>query len=121
MSEPPLTVKEEDVKEEPVEVPILPVSPTKSKPPVSKPTKKEKSPSTPSAATTQGPQLVGDLPRAEEESFKTFENLEGNIYQYGTLGRANAIEESYLCDCQYEHGRSTLLLSFAPPALCGSL
>lgn len=53
----------------------------------------------------KGPQLIGDLPRAEEEALRTFEELNGNHYQYGTLGRSREALESMTCDCQYEHGQ----------------
>ena len=52
-----------------------------------------------------GHQLIGNLPRAEEEALRTFETLPNNHYQYGTLGRSKEMLESMTCDCQYEHGR----------------
>jgi len=52
----------------------------------------------------KGPQLIGDLPRAEEEALRTFIELPSNHYQYGTLGRSREALESMTCDCQYEHG-----------------
>ncbi|KAJ3528888.1 hypothetical protein NM688_g7933 [Phlebia brevispora] len=51
------------------------------------------------------PQLIGDLPRAEENAMKTFIEIEGNHYQYQTLGRSREALESMTCDCQYEHGQ----------------
>jgi [histone H3]-lysine36 N-trimethyltransferase len=53
----------------------------------------------------KGPQLIGDLPRAEEEALRTFIELPSNHYQYGTLGRSREALESMTCDCQYEHGQ----------------
>jgi hypothetical protein len=53
----------------------------------------------------KGPQLIGDLPLAEEEARRTFIELTGNHYQYGTLGRSREALESMTCDCQYEHGQ----------------
>ena len=53
-------------------------------------------------------QLIGDLPRAEEDAHKTFQELPGNHYQYGTLGRSREALESMTCDCQYAHGQSML-------------
>ncbi|KAI0759666.1 hypothetical protein BC629DRAFT_1295328 [Irpex lacteus] len=50
------------------------------------------------------PQLIGDLPRAEEAAMRTFVELQENAYQYGTLGRSREGGESMTCDCQYEHG-----------------
>ncbi|OCH90860.1 SET domain-containing protein [Obba rivulosa] len=50
------------------------------------------------------PQLIGHLPRAEEEAVRTFVEIESNHYQYGTLGRSREALESMTCDCQYEHG-----------------
>jgi hypothetical protein len=51
-----------------------------------------------------GPQLVGDLPKAEAEARATFTEMPVNHYQYGTLGRSREANESMLCDCQYDHG-----------------
>lgn len=53
----------------------------------------------------KGPQLIGELPRAEKEALSTFVELPGNHYQYGTLGRSREALESMTCDCQYEHGQ----------------
>lgn len=53
----------------------------------------------------KGPQLIGDLPLAQEEALRTFVELPGNHYQYGTLGRSREALESMSCDCQYEHGQ----------------
>jgi hypothetical protein len=53
----------------------------------------------------KGPQLITDLPRAGEEALRTFVELSGNHYQYGTLGRSREALESMTCDCQYEHGQ----------------
>ena len=50
-------------------------------------------------------QLIGDLPRAEENAFKTFVEIPQNHYQYGTLGRSREALESMTCDCQYDHGQ----------------
>ncbi|TFY61091.1 hypothetical protein EVJ58_g4716 [Rhodofomes roseus] len=50
------------------------------------------------------PQLIGHLPRAEEDARRTFVQLEQNHYQYGTLGRSREALESMTCECQYEHG-----------------
>ena len=51
------------------------------------------------------PQLIGDLPRAEEAAIRTFVEIPENAYQYGTLGRSREGGESMTCDCQYEHGQ----------------
>ena len=58
-----------------------------------------------------GPQLIGDLPRAEAAALATFVEIPDNHYQYGTLGRSREEGESMTCDCQYEHGWSDALLS----------
>lgn len=58
------------------------------------------------------PQLIGDLPRAEEAAMRTFVELQENAYQYGTLGRSREGGESMTCDCQYEHGQSVSLKHF---------
>ncbi|EPQ55865.1 SET domain-containing protein [Gloeophyllum trabeum ATCC 11539] len=52
----------------------------------------------------KGPQLIGHLPRAEQEARSTFEEIPQNHYQYNTLGRSREALESMTCDCQYEHG-----------------
>ncbi|EIW76613.1 SET domain-containing protein [Coniophora puteana RWD-64-598 SS2] len=54
----------------------------------------------------KGPQLIGDLPRAEAAAMSTFVELPGNHYQYGTLGRAREAFEGMACDCQFEPGVS---------------
>ncbi|KDQ55897.1 hypothetical protein JAAARDRAFT_132908 [Jaapia argillacea MUCL 33604] len=55
-------------------------------------------------AQPSGPQLVGHLPRAEEQAYRSFTEIAENHYQYGTLGKSREALESMLCDCQYEHG-----------------
>ncbi len=101
MSE-PLTPKLEQMD-------IIPAQELAKKVPLSSPAKQEPSPS-PSKSTTPvtnvkpGPQLIGDLPIARKEATSTFEELEDNHYQYGTLGRSKETLESMMCDCQYEHG-----------------
>lgn len=55
-------------------------------------------------AAKKEPQLIGDLPRAEEAAMQTFTQILENNYQYGTLGRSREALESMTCDCQYEHG-----------------
>ena len=54
-------------------------------------------------------QLIGHLPRAEEDAMKTFTEIPGNAYQYNTLGRSREALESMTCDCQYEPGQSSIL------------
>ncbi|EGO02917.1 hypothetical protein SERLA73DRAFT_47203 [Serpula lacrymans var. lacrymans S7.3] len=51
-----------------------------------------------------GPQLIGHLPRAEEDAMRTFTEIHENHYQYGTLGRSREALESMTCDCQFEPG-----------------
>ncbi|RPD63290.1 hypothetical protein L226DRAFT_533149 [Lentinus tigrinus ALCF2SS1-7] len=58
-------------------------------------------------------QLIGHLPRAEEDAMKTFTEIPGNAYQYNTLGRSREALESMTCDCQYEPGHDD------PDAACG--
>ncbi|KAI0776743.1 hypothetical protein BD413DRAFT_469039 [Trametes elegans] len=58
-------------------------------------------------------QLIGHLPRAEEDAMKTFTQIPENHYQYGTLGKSREALESMTCDCQYEHGIDD------PSAACG--
>ena len=70
---------------------------------------KSASPPSPSKPASPGPQLIGDLPRADEEALKTFIEIQDNHYQYGTLGRSREALESMMCDCQYEHGQSDTL------------
>lgn len=50
------------------------------------------------------PQLIGYLPRAEEDARLTFTEIPKNHYQYQTLGRSREALESMTCDCQYDHG-----------------
>lgn len=59
-------------------------------------------------------QLIGDLPRAEEEAMKVFVEIEGCHYQYGTLGRSREALESMTCDCQYDHGQSSSFSFLGP-------
>lgn len=59
------------------------------------------------------PQLIGDLPRAEEAAMKTFVEIRDNHYQYGTLGRSREALESMTCDCQYEHGQYSFNFFFS--------
>jgi hypothetical protein len=68
-------------------------------------TKRTKPPKPPAT----GPQLIGNLPKAEEAARATFVEIPENNYQYGTLGRSREALESMMCDCQYEHG------AFPPP------
>ena len=68
----------------------------------------------------QGPQLIGDLPVAQEEALRTFIELQGNHYQYNTLGRSREALESMTCDCQYEHGQYTFISATAGQ-LCSPL
>ncbi|THH26928.1 hypothetical protein EUX98_g7264 [Antrodiella citrinella] len=77
---------------------------------------KSVTPPLPPSKTKKKPeaQLIGDLPRAEGDALKTFEELPGNHYQYGTLGRSREALESMTCDCQYEHGVDD------PSDACGS-
>ena len=51
------------------------------------------------------PQLIGDLPRAEENAMQTFTQIPENNYQFNSLGRSREALESMTCDCQYEHGQ----------------
>ncbi|KAH7920227.1 hypothetical protein BV22DRAFT_1040094 [Leucogyrophana mollusca] len=51
-----------------------------------------------------GPQLIGDLPRAEKDALATFAEIPANHYQYSTLGRSGEALESMTCDCQFEPG-----------------
>ena len=68
----------------------------------------------------QGPQLIGDLPVAQEEALRTFIELQDNHYQYNTLGRSREALESMTCDCQYEHGQYTSISATAGQ-LCSPL
>ncbi|KIK92193.1 hypothetical protein PAXRUDRAFT_830188 [Paxillus rubicundulus Ve08.2h10] len=90
----------------PPETPSVTTEP--SPPPQQRRETSESSTSTPLPANVKpkrpGPQLVGDLPRAEEAARATFIELSGNHYQYGTLGRSREALESMTCDCVYDHG-----------------
>lgn len=101
---PPKLEDLDDVKPPP-ETPSVKTEP--SPPPL---LKREKSESTtpapangkPKRAT---PQLIADLPRAEQAARATFFELSENHYQYNTLGRSREALESMTCDCVYEHGQ----------------
>lgn len=101
---------EEDIK---LETSLFPPTDTKSpKPEPSPPPKREPSESVASVKPKHtGPQLIGDLERAEAAALATFEEIPDNHYQYGTLGRSREEGESMTCDCQYEHGWSNAFLS----------
>ncbi|OAX37722.1 hypothetical protein K503DRAFT_719344 [Rhizopogon vinicolor AM-OR11-026] len=94
---------EEDLK---LEDSLFPLTDTKSsKPEPSPPPKREPSESVVNVKPKPtGPQLIGELPRAEAAALATFEEIPDNHYQYGTLGRSREEGESMTCDCQYEHG-----------------
>ncbi|KAG0706271.1 hypothetical protein DFH29DRAFT_191520 [Suillus ampliporus] len=94
---------EEDVK---LEEYLFPPTETKpSKPEPSPPLKRESSESAVNVKPKPtGPQLIGDLPRAEPAALATFVEIPDNHYQYGTLGRSREEGESMTCDCQYDHG-----------------
>ncbi|KAH8112060.1 hypothetical protein DFH11DRAFT_1512097 [Phellopilus nigrolimitatus] len=83
-------------------------------PPASKPVSKAKS-GTPVPAHNgkPGTQLIGHLPRAEEDALKTFQELQSNHYQYSTLGRSREALESMTCDCQFVPGEDE------PDSACG--
>ena len=49
-------------------------------------------------------QLIGDLPRAEEEASQQYQEIKENWYQFQTLGRSRNAEEGYACDCHYVKG-----------------
>ncbi|KIJ61209.1 hypothetical protein HYDPIDRAFT_177115 [Hydnomerulius pinastri MD-312] len=111
---PPATVP--GIKEEPEYVDIKPkpedlfeddAQAEPSPPPQTKRETSESSTPAPSADVKPkrtGPQLIGDLPRAEEAARATFVELPNNHYQYGTLGRSREAGESMTCDCVYDHG-----------------
>lgn len=110
---PPVDIKpklEEDIKLE--ESLFPPVDTKSSKPEPSPPLKRESSESAVNVKPKPtGPQLIGDLPRAEAAAHATFVEIPDNHYQYGTLGRSREEGESMTCDCQYEHGWFDTILS----------
>jgi hypothetical protein len=115
MSTTPLAVKDDpDAEPRYSKSPIETLPAVKSLTPIRKTLKKEKSPSTPTPTSKTpvnghtGPQLIPDLPHAEEEAYLSFITLDSNNYQYKTLGLVKSIEESYQCDCVYELGGSIL-------------
>ncbi|KAF9228124.1 hypothetical protein BS17DRAFT_745368 [Gyrodon lividus] len=95
----------EDVQVPP-ETPSVKAEP--SPPPQLKRETSESSTSAPPLANVKpkrtGPQLIGELPRAEKAARETFTELSGNHYQYNTLGRSREALESMTCDCVYDHG-----------------
>lgn len=100
-----LSPKDTDIKTEELLYPTLPFEGKSETPTV------EGSATPPVAQDVKpvrkGPQLIGDLPVAQEEALSTFVELQGNHYQYNTLGRSREALESMTCDCQYEHGQYT--------------
>ena len=70
--------------------------------PTPTPTPTESKSATP--APKAGPQLIGHLPRAENDALSTFEQIRDNWYQYNTLGRSREALEGMNCDCIYEPG-----------------
>lgn len=96
--------QEQDFRPPPAEVRTS-VKPTSS--PLSKRESSESSITTPSTKSQRsGPQLISDLPLAEEEAKATFTEIPDNHYQYSTLGRSREALEGMTCDCQYEPGQS---------------
>jgi [histone H3]-lysine36 N-trimethyltransferase len=84
------------------------VKPSESPSPEDTPRTSATPPATTKPKTKSGksePQLIGDLPRAEEAALRTFIEIPENHYQYGTLGRSREGGESMTCDCQYDHGQ----------------
>ncbi|CAE6458751.1 unnamed protein product [Rhizoctonia solani] len=63
-------------------------------------------------------QLIGDLPRAEEEAAQHYQEIKENWYQYQTLGRSRNAEEGYACDCHYVRGVSPLYLACGEGSHC---
>ena len=50
-------------------------------------------------APKAGPQLIGNLPRAEDDALRTFEQIGDNWYQYNTLGRSPTVEVRSMRSC----------------------
>lgn len=108
-------LKPEDVKQEeitkpeeqdaqlPPETPSEPVKSESSPPPKREPSETS-TPAPNNRHRRTGPQLIGDLPLAEEEARTTFVEIGDNHYQYSTLGRSREALEGMTCDCQYEPG-----------------
>lgn len=78
------------------------------------PPSRSPSKSTANGAKKPGPQLIGHLDRAERDAMLVFEELQGNHYQYSTLGRSREAHESMTCDCQFVPGMCLLLASQHP-------
>lgn len=101
---------EQHIKLEESLFPLTDIKPSKLEP--SPPPKREPSESVVNVKPrATGPQLIGDLLRAEDAALATFEEIPDNHYQYGTLGRSREEGESMTCDCQYEHGWSDAFLN----------
>ncbi|KAI6009958.1 hypothetical protein EDC04DRAFT_837620 [Pisolithus marmoratus] len=102
-------VKHEEIKPEEQDVQLPPETPPEPiKPESSPPPKRESSETSTPAPNNRhkrsGPQLIADLPLAEEEARATFVEITDNHYQYSTLGRVRETLEGMTCDCQYEPG-----------------
>ncbi|KAI0052410.1 hypothetical protein FA95DRAFT_1483622 [Auriscalpium vulgare] len=66
--------------------------------------KLESTPLASAKLATSGPQLIGHLPRAEEDALRTFTEITQNRYQYSTLGRSREAGESMTCECSFTPG-----------------
>ena len=97
----PLEDDEDDIKDESDLEEEEDASASTSEPPKSR----SETPAPAAKKVKPGPQLIGHLPRAEEEAMKTFVELPDNFYQYQTLGRSREALESMTCDCTYEPGQ----------------
>lgn len=106
----PEDVEQQGVKPEEQDVKPTPDTSAIAKPEPSPPSKREPSESsTPTPGIKpkrSGPQLIGDLPLAEQQARATFSEIADNHYQYSTLGRSREALEGMTCDCQYEPGQS---------------
>ncbi|KAL4077501.1 hypothetical protein J3A83DRAFT_4356538 [Scleroderma citrinum] len=101
-------VEQDRIKPEDQDVKLTPDTSATVKPEPSPPPKGESSAScTPAPGIKpkrSGPQLIGDLPLAEQAARATFTEIADNHYQYSTLGRSREELEGMTCDCQYEPG-----------------
>ncbi|TFY77026.1 hypothetical protein EWM64_g6986, partial [Hericium alpestre] len=96
-------------------------TPPKAEPTPPPSTKQGSTPPADAKPIPKGPQLIGHLPRAEEDAMKTFVEITANRYQYQTLGRSREAQEGMTCDCVYEHGQSSFSVLDALRSLLGSI
>lgn len=70
------------------------------------------------AALSHPPQLINDLPRADDEALSTFVRLDENWYANRHIGRGKGHEQGLVCECNYRPGRDDLSKACTDEAGC---